>query len=370
MSLSVWLVVSLLLLANALYVAAEFGAVGVRRSRVRRLSEDGHPLARRLLPFVEDAAQLDRYVAASQIGITLSSLILGAYAQATAAVALAPWVEGRFTLAADIAHSAAIVMVLVVLTAVQVVLGELIPKSLALQFPTQVALATVLPMQWSLRAYRPFITMLNGTASLLLRLFGGGPTTHRHLHSPQEIALLIAESRDGGLLEADEQQRLHKALQLGRRTAGDLMVPRDRLTMLNVDTPWTDVVRVVAASPFSRLPVYRDSPSQILGAIRVKDFVRRFVSDGPMPIEKLARPLPRLLVDLPADRIIGVFRAKRAHLALVVDVNDRVVGLITIHDVLGELLGQGASTATPAATAKAPRGPSPPYCSSSRFSCW
>ena len=342
-SLSAWLTVSLLLLANALYVAAEFGAVGVRRSRVRRLSEDGHPLARRLLPFVEDAAALDRDVAASQIGITLSSLILGAYAQATAAVALAPWAESALGMTPERAHSAAILAVLAGLTAIQVVLGELIPKSLALQFPTQVALATVLPMQWSLRAYRPFITMLNGMASLLLRLFGGGPTTHRHLHSPQEIALLITESRDGGLLEADEQQRLQKALQLSRRTAGDLMVPRERLSMLNVDTPWTDVVRVVAASPFSRLPVYQGSPDNILGAIRVKDLVRRFVSDGPIPLTKLARPLPRLPVDLPADRIISEFRSRGAHLALVVDGAGRVAGLVTIHDVLRELLGQSVT---------------------------
>lgn len=351
MTIGVWVGFAVLLAANALYVAAEFGAVGVQRSRVRRLSEDGHPLARRLLPFVEDAAQLDRYVAASQIGITLSSLILGAFAQATVAVALAPWAARTLSLTAVGAHSAAVIIVLAGLTAVQVVLGELIPKSLALQFPTQVAFATVLPLQWSLRAFRPFITMLNGTASLLLRMFGGGPTTHRHLHSPQEIALLLVESRDGGLLEADEQLRLQKALQLSRRTAGDLMVPRERLTVLNVDTPWTDVVRVVAASPFSRLPVYRDSPDNILGAIRVKDLVRRYVSDGPIGLDKLARPLPRLSVDLPADRIIGVFRAKRAHLALVVDANDRVVGLVTIHDVLGALLGPGL----PAPAAKAAR---------------
>ena len=197
MSPSVWTVVAVLLIANALYVAAEFGAVGVRRSRVRRLADDGHALARRLLPFVEDPVRLDRYVAASQIGITLSSLILGAYAQSTFAVALAPWLEHALGWPAERASSSALIAVLVALTAIQVVIGELLPKSLALQFPTQVALATVLPMQWSLRAYRPMITLLNGASSALLRLFGGGPSTHRHLHSPQEIALLIAESKDG-----------------------------------------------------------------------------------------------------------------------------------------------------------------------------
>jgi CBS domain containing-hemolysin-like protein len=97
----------------------------------------------------------------------------------------------------------------------------------------------------------------------------------------------------------------------------------------------------VAASPFSRLPVYRGTPDNILGVVRVKDLVRRFVSDGPIALDKLARPLPRLAANLPADRIIGVFRAKRAHLSLVVDGNDAVVGLVTIHDVIGELLGKG-----------------------------
>jgi CBS domain containing-hemolysin-like protein len=353
MTLSVWMIFAALLAANALYVAAEFGAVGVRRSRVRRLSEDGNPLARRLLPFVEDAAALDRYVAASQIGITLSSLILGAYAQATATVALGPWIARTFGtsfhLDAEAVASAATITVLIVLTAVQVVVVELIPKSIALQFPTQIALGTVLPMLGSVRIFAPIIYVLNGAASFVLRLFGGGPTTHRHLHSPQEISLLIAESRDGGLLEPDEHKRLQRALQLSQRTAGDLMVPRGRLTMLNADTPLSDVIRVVAASPFSRLPVYRGTPDQIYGIVRVKDLVRRFlkgVSDSPdsrdslNSLDSLVRPVPRVPVDLPADRIIGALRGKRAHLAIVVEkVNpDHVVGMVTIHDVIGALL--------------------------------
>jgi len=353
MTLSVWLIFAALLAANALYVAAEFGAVGVRRSRIRRLSEDGNLLARRLQPFVEDAAELDRYVAASQIGITLSSLILGAYAQATATIALAPWIATHvgpmFHLDAKAVASAATITVLIVLTAVQVVAVELIPKSIALQFPTQVALGTVLPMLGSVRIFGPVIYVLNGAASAVLRLFGGGPTTHRHLHSPQEISLLIAESRDGGLLEPDEHKRLQRALQLSQRTAGDLMVPRGRLTMLNADTPWSDVIRVVAASPFSRLPVYRGTPDQIYGIVRVKDLVRRFLADsapaasrpGKMEnLDALVRPVPRVPADLPADRIIGALRAKRAHLAIVVDKAnpDRVVGMVTIHDVVGALL--------------------------------
>jgi putative hemolysin len=346
MSLTVWAVIFVLILINALYVAAEFGAVGVRRSRVRRLSDDGHWLARVLLPFIDDPANLDRYVSVSQIGITLSSLVLGAYAQATIAVSLAPHLAAWLSLDAKAATSSAAIGVLVTLTAVQVVLSELIPKSLALQFPTQVALATVLPMRWSLAAFRPFISILNGSATGLLRLFGIEASGHRHIHSPDEIELLIVESRDGGLLEPDEHKRLHRALRLGLSTAADLMVPLQKLTMLPVDTPWPDLVRVVAASPFSRIPVYRDSPDKVIGTLRVKDLVYQYVIDGVgSPLEKLVRPVVHVAHSLPADRVIALLRDKRVHQAVVTDASDTVIGLLTIQDVIGAFLD---TTPTPA----------------------
>lgn len=339
MSLTVWAVILVLILVNALYVAAEFAAVGVRRSRVKHLSEDGHWLARSLLPFINDPANLDRYVAVSQIGITLSSLVLGAYAQATVAVALAPHLASWFDLDPKAAVSSAALGVLVVLTAVQVVIGELIPKSLALQFPTQVALATVLPMRWSLAAFRPFISMLNGSATGVLRLFGVQASPHRHIHSPDEIELLIVESRDGGLLEPDEHKRLRRALRLGLRTATDLMVPLSKLTMVRADTPWPDLVRVVTSSPFSRIPVYRDVPENVIGTLRVKDLVHQYVVDGAgAPMEKLVRPIVRVPHDLPADRVIALLRERRVHQAVVVDRTGTVAGLITIQDVIGAVL--------------------------------
>ena len=338
--MTVWVTVAIFILANALYVAAEFSAVGVRRSRVRRLSDDGHARARRLLPFIEDPAALVRYVSASQIGITLSSLMLGAYAQATFGTRLELALGGRFSLDATAAHSAAEVIILLGLTSTQIVLGELVPKSIALQYPTEVALFTVLPMRWSLAVFRPFAALLNHTAILVLRPFGSKASTHRHVHSPDEIELLIAESRDGGLLEPDEHRRLHRALRLGLRSARDLMVPHDRLTMLRIDTPWPDVMRLVAASPFSRIPVYRDSPHHIVGTLRVKDLVARYVAEGPLSLERLIRPVAEVAHDLPADRVVGVLREHRMHQAVVVDSPGHAIGLITIQDVLGELLGE------------------------------
>src|SRR5689334_16620293 len=157
MSVWIWTVLGVLLFANALYVAAEFGAVGVRRSRIQRLAEDGNLLARRLAPFLSSPAALDRYVGVSQIGITISSLMLGAYAQATVSVALVPVLSTWFSISPVTALSAATIAVLVTLTSLQLVVGELVPKALALQHPTETALATVLPMRLSLILFRPLI---------------------------------------------------------------------------------------------------------------------------------------------------------------------------------------------------------------------
>src|SRR5262245_59793513 len=292
-----------------------------------------------MLPFVQHPAELDRYVAVSQVGITLSSLMLGAVGQATVAVALAPYVVTLFGVDSRTAANAAAITVLILLTVTQVLVGELLPKSIALQFPTQVALATVLPMRWSLAAFRPFITLLNGSATSLLRLFRMQVGAHRHLHSPDEIALLIAESRDGGLLEPKEQQRLQKALRLGRKTAGELMVPRERLHMIDMDASWHAALEVVAGSSFSRLPAYRGSRDRIVGVVRVKDLVMKHLAAGTPPaLESLVRPFARVPAALPGDQVVALLRAKRAHQAAVVDTSGGIVGFLAIPVVVGQFL--------------------------------
>lgn len=336
--MTAFLIIATMIAANALYVAAEFSAVGARRSRIRRLAEDGNWLAGRLLPYVEDRRALDRYVGACQIGITVTSLILGAYSQAAITPAVAPVVGAWFGLTDLAALSTAALLVLIALTAAQLVLGELIPKTLALQYPTGTALATVIPLKWSLVAFRPFIAVLNGAALRMLRPFGGGDHSHHHLHSPEEIDLLIAESRDGGLLEPEEQQRLRRALHLNQRTAGDLMVPRDRLTAIEISSSWNDVLQTAVSSPFSRLPVFRQTRTAIVGMLRVKDLVERYATSGAVPIEAMMRPVISVEASLPADRVLATLRERRAHAAVVVDEQGDALGLVTIQDVLGELL--------------------------------
>jgi CBS domain containing-hemolysin-like protein len=334
-----WTIIVLLILLTALYVAAEFAAVGVRRSRLRRLAEDGNALAARLLPVVEDPAELDRYIAVSQIGITLSSLILGAYGQAQLAPVVAPLFKSFGGMDDEAALSSAGIVVLLFLTALAVILGELVPKSVALQDPTRTALWTVIPMRWSQLIFSWSIAFLNGSGILILRALRVPATGHRHVHSPDEIELLIAESRDGGLLEPEEQVRLHRALRLGLRTAGQLMVPRERLASVDAAMPNADALSFVAASPYSRLPVYEGSPTHLVGVLHTKDVVTAFVGETRWSIASLMRPIVRVPPDMPADRLLAFLREQRTHQAFVAGQTGEVEGLITLEDVVSELLG-------------------------------
>lgn len=333
-------IILLLIALTGFYVAAEFGAVGVRRSRLRRLCEDGDATAARLLPIVESPQRLNQYIAASQVGITLSGMILGAFAEATISPRITPLVERWWSLPSDAALSAVNAGVLIGLTMLSVVVGEMVPKTVALRYPTETALITTLPMLWSGRAYAWFIVILDRSAGLLRTMLRMPTATHRHVHSPEEIALLIAESRDGGLLEPQEQVRLHRALRLGLRDARQLMVPRARLAAIEIGTSMRDVLRVAATSPYSRLPVFRGTMADIVGILHTKDVVIDFLQRGRNgALAGLVRPILRVPDTMPADRLLAFLRDRRNHQALVLDAAGEVVGMITLEDVLGELLG-------------------------------
>ena len=339
--LAALLVVAALILVNAVYVGAEFAAVSVRRSRIQELAADGNRLAAWLLPIIESPASLDRYIAACQIGITLSSLVLGAYAQRTVAVWLAPLFARVGGLQDVAAGTTATVIVLLVLTVAQVIFAELIPKTLALQYPTQTALYTLVPMVPSMWVYRPFISWLNGNGTFLLGLLGAPQQTHRHIHSPEEIELLIAESRDGGLLEPDEHRRLQRALRLSLRQAKQLMVPRNRISAIDVNMPLTEVVDFVATSPFSRIPVYLGSIDNVVGILHTKDLVQCLVSErADAGLASIIRPIVSVHESIAADHVLRLLRERRTHQALVVDEFGGTSGLITLEDVLSEFLGE------------------------------
>jgi CBS domain containing-hemolysin-like protein len=344
-----WLIILLLIGVNALYVVAEFAAVSLRVTQLQPLAQQGDRRAAGLLKVLQDGAQLDRYVAACQIGITLSSLIVGAYGQATVALQLVPLFERLGGLQRVAAHSAAVLVVLVLLTVLQVLLGELVPKALALQFTLRAGLLTYPPMRLSLKLYAGFLKVLNGSGLLLLRLFHVKPGGHRHVHSPEELDLLIAESHQAGVLAPEEQRRLHQALTLGERTAGDLMVPRKRIAGLDIRTSPDEAMRRTITSPYTRLLVYEGSLDKVLGIVHTKDLASHFARHGTLPpLREVLRPIPTVRRGVKADQLLTLLRERRATQALVVGRGGRVEGLVSLEDVLEELLGRMGDELKPA----------------------
>ncbi|HVS66018.1 MAG TPA: hemolysin family protein [Thermoanaerobaculia bacterium] len=344
MPLLTWGVIAFLIACNGLYVAAEFAAITVRRSRIRQMAEEGNRLARTLLPTIEEAQSLDRYIAACQVGITISSLVLGAYGQATLSESLMPLFERWGGLQAAAAQSTSTAVVLVGLTTLQMVLGELVPKSLALQYPTRLALLTVLPMRWSEKVLAWFIAVLNGSGWFILRLLGVEPKPHRHLHSAEEIRFFVAESREGGHLAPEEERRLGHALALTQRTARELMVPRTSIVAVDEREGLEAAIEVAATSPYTRLPVYRETLDRIVGVVHAKDLAAAFLAedgaDGARDLASLTRPILIVHERMSADRVLALMREQKGVMAAVVDERGGTAGIVTTEDILTELLGE------------------------------
>lgn len=335
------LVIVLLVATNALYVAAEFAAVSVRKSRVRQLAMEGDRLAKLFLPVVEDRVQLDRYIAACQIGITFSSLVLGAYGQATLPPRLAPMLEDLGAFGPVAAQSISAIVILCALTATQVVIGELVPKSIALQYPTRVSLLTAVPMRWSLTALRPFIWILNGSGLALLKLMRAPQTSHGHIHSPAEIELLIVQSEVGGQLSREERRRLRRALRLGTRAAHDVMIPRPRILALDAADPIEELTAAAAASPYTRLPVFQGSIDNIVGVLHTKQLViARMSGETPNSVMDMVQPPMVVAETSTVDRLLSAMREQGSAMAVVVDEFGGTAGIVTLEDILAELFGE------------------------------
>ncbi len=334
-------VIALMIGVNALYVAAEFSVVGIRKTQLVPLVTDGNEQAKGLLRLQEDGVELDRYIAACQIGITISSLVAGAYAQARLAPHLGAWLRDQFSWTAATASSTAFTIILLVLTTLQVVLGELVPKSLAMQFPERTALLTYLPTRWSVSLYRWFIWLLNGSGFILLKPFGVTPRGHQQAHSLQEIRILLQESQKGGELSSGGLRLLDRGLHLSSRTVRQMMTPRNEIYAIEVSTPSEDALQRILESPYSRIPVYQGSLDQILGAVNTRDLVDWFAlhEELPPPLDVLLRKIPFVPENLRAPHLVRFLQRQQSSKAIVVDEFGGVQGIISIEDVLAHLFG-------------------------------
>lgn len=344
-----------LILINALYVTAEFGTVAARKTRISQMAGSGNRLAKLLLPIMEDSQALDHYVAACQVGITVSSLALGAVGQGVIAVRLvAPLVNLLISLeplwtalglsAANVAtaaaHSIAATGVLLLLTMLQVVLGELFPKSVAIQYPEKVALLTVVPMRWSLALLRPLIWFFNGSGRLILRLLGQEQRdTITRFHSPEEIEILVTESHEGGLLDDEERQMLRNTFRMRELTARQVMVHRTRVTAAPVESSVMQLIDKAIEAGISRIPLYQGTIDTIIGFVHIKDLFRLHV-EGRENLAEIWRDVVYVPESLPVAGVWETLRDARQYMAIVFDEYGGTAGLITLEDLIEEIFGE------------------------------
>lgn len=343
------LIVTLLIGVNALYVAGEFASVSARRPRLAQMAEEGNGLARMLLPILKDPHRLDNFIAASQVGITLSSIVLGIYGQETISPLItgqiAQWIASPET-ASAVGEAAAAggvaVGVLIFLTMLQVVFGELLPKSIAIQYPEQVALATALPMRWSAEILlKPLIILLNGSGRLLLKLFRAHPSgEHSHIHSPEEIIILVQESHKSGLLDSGERRMLRSVFRVSEISAEEIAVPRTRMVTAEVSQPLESVLHKLARSAFSRIPIYEKDIDQIIGFVHLRDLFNLYRSDPHGSIRTILRDLAYVPASLPVSEVWNQMNEADSYLAIVLDEFGGTGGLITREDVIEELFGE------------------------------
>jgi putative hemolysin len=334
------LTVTLMILANAFYVAAEFATVSARKTRILRMAVEGNRLAQTLLPIVNNRTALDNYVAACQVGITVSSLVLGAYGQSTVAYVLAPVLANLGNLAAPVAYSISAFTVLLGLTILQVVLGELFPKSIAIQYPEQMAIGLVIPMKWSLFVFKPFIWFLNGSGNLILKLIRVDHADgHSHIHSPQEIELLVSESHEGGVLDAAEQQMLRNAFRWRELLARHVMVPRTRLVAASTNSTVEALVDLACQAGFSRIPLYEKNIDNIIGFVHIKDLFRLRLADQQDSRQSL-REIIYVPESLPIAEVWAILNKQGCYIAIVLDEYGGTAGLVTIEDLVEEIFGE------------------------------
>ena len=333
------LIITLLIALNALFVAAEFAIVTVSRVEVDQSMRAGNPAARLVSWFLTDPSRQDRFIATAQLGITAASLGLGMYGEHQLAAAIAARLEGWGGERWIAAHTVASVVSITVLTYFHIVLGEMIPKSIALQIPGRLAMWVAPIIRAVELASYPLIVMLNAIGNSVLGLLGVRRTTYGadHYRTPEELAYIVRESQAGGLLRTASAEVVGDLLEFGDRTAGEIMVPRVRVAALPIDAHLSALRTLLRTSPHTRYPVYQGTLDHIVGMLHVRDALRSLREGAGAP--EYIRPVPHLPATAQTDQLLAAMRQADVQMAVVMDEHGGTAGIVTLEDLFEEVVG-------------------------------
>lgn len=328
----------MLVIVNGVFVSAEFALVGARRSRLQTLSDQGNRPARWLLGVFDLPTGKDGYIAIAQLGITLASIGLGMYGEP----AVAGWLYGPFEdwgLSSAAAHTVGFIIALSGITYMHVVFGEMIPKALALQAPETVGLRVNPVMRVFGLVFRPMVAVLNAAALALMRLLRiPEPDQRLALYTSAELAIVTDETADSGQLGAMQRNLIRNVFDLDERRTEELMTSQSRIEALDIDTPPEEITARIAASERSRYPVIDGSLDRVVGVLHIKDFIRAQQRGGSLTLRDLVRPIPTIAATANAEQALERFRRDRTHAALVVDEHGGTLGIVTMDDIIAEVM--------------------------------
>lgn len=345
------LITASLILLNGMFVAAEFAIIGVPRTSIERRAARGERLARLVRQVLDNPRQQDQYIATAQLGITLSSLGLGMYGEHILAQWIAHGLQRISTPSWLAAHTIASLLAITILTYFHIVIGEMVPKSLALQQAERTAIWVTRPMLWIKYATYPLVWLLNTIANTLLKLIGinrQAASAHGRL-SAEELGFVVKESQAGGQLLGEAGRVLRELFEFVELTAGEVMVPRVKLTGMPLDATSTKMADILRESTHTRYPVFDGDLDHVVGTIHIKDILRLLAEDQSLAASE-ARPVPRLPMTSTLEAVHAVMRRERTQLLIVMDEYGGTAGAVTIEDLFEEVIGdieEGISVGEP-----------------------
>ena len=351
--------VLILVLLNGYFVASEFALVAVRKTRIDELVKQGNKSAKLVQKSI---AHLDTFISATQLGITLASLALGWIGEPAIAHYLEPlfnnYLPDNYSIIS--AHGFAVIIAFSIITFLHIVLGELAPKTIALQKAELTSLIIIAPLTMFATVFKPFIWFLNGAGNLVLKLVGfSAPSGHQLVHSEEEIKMILAQSAEEGALEKEEVEMVYSVFKLSDVPVKKIMVPRTKIIALEKNALVTKVIKITQKYQDSRFPVYEDTIDNIVGFVHIKDIYKNIVSDdeaisikdmygnflkinGKKTLSnlKIIRKIPHVKETDRMDDVLILLRKKGIHIAVVDEVRGGTAGIVTLEDIVESLVGE------------------------------